>query len=143
MSESQPAEGATENTPQYHVVILSSEGDIDKQSFNTRDELVAKLKSLINLDVSVVCFRGSFLPISKPPLRYLMDSGENIPLWEPPEEIEEDLGVHYMGVDPILLEPPAEIRPPAEQTTDADEFFSDAADDISTIFDAPLPDPDA
>lgn len=141
MSESSETPSADpQPSLQYHIVILESDGDMSKASFASRDELVTKLKTLVNSDVSVVCFRGEFLPISRPPLRYLMLPDGNIPLWDEPENVEEDVGVHYMGADPILLEPPSEIK--TTRTTQDDEFFSDAVADVGTIFDDPLPNPD-
>lgn len=127
--------------PEFHAVVLNNDGEMLRESFHTSAALADRLKKLINADVSVACFRGTFLPISKPPLRYLMTAEENIPLWDAPTEVEADGdGVQYLGVDPVILAGPSQVNtPPVQQE---DEFFTDDSDDIGSIFDDPLPNPD-
>lgn len=125
----------------YHVTILHHNGDFATESFQTLPELVARLKELIDRDVSVSCFKGSRLRISKPPFRYLLTPEANVALYDIPEEIEPD-DTGYLGVDPAHLEGPPQIAQPVEPTTQPDEFFSDDTIEARNIFDDALPDPD-
>lgn len=128
------------NPLRFHAAVLDSAGLFNVESFDTAVELAQRLKQLIDTDVSVACFSGERLLISKPPFRYLLTPEENIALYDVPKELEPD-DTGYLGVDPAHLESPPEI-PPARQQAE-NEFFSDDADDIASIFDEPMPDPDA
>jgi hypothetical protein len=129
---------------EYYVVILQADGEFSTESFPDVAALAARLKALIDRDVSVSCFKGARLKISKPPYRYLLTPEANIALYDVPEEIEPD-ETGYLGVDPTHLEGPPQLNAPAmrEPTTQPDEFFSDQSDEIRNIFDDVLPDPDA
>lgn len=129
-----------EKKPNFHAAVLDSDGVFRVESFASVSELVQRLKQLIDTDVSVACFSGERLAISKPPFRYLLTPEENIALYDVPEEPEPD-DTGYLGVDPAHLESPPEI-PTARQQAE-NEFFSDDTDDVASIFDEPLPDPDA
>jgi hypothetical protein len=127
----------------WHAVILDAYGEFSTETFETADQLAARLKELIDRDVSVSCFYGARVPISKPPTRYLMTPQGNIPLFAAPTEVEPD-DSGYLGVDPKHLEDPPTLRPPKETpSTDSDEFFSDDDGDAINIFDSAMPDPDA
>lgn len=131
-----------QETPQYHVVILQHNGDFITESFVTLPELTQRLRELIDRDVSVSCFKGDRLKISKPPFRYLMTADSNVPLWEAPDNIEED-ETGYMGVDPAYLEGPPQIHTPAQPSAaQPDEFFTDDTSQVRNVFDDLLPDPD-
>lgn len=130
--------------PEYHVVILQADGAFSTESFTTAEVLADRLKQLIDHDVSVACFYGARLAISKPPYRYLLTPGNNIPLFAAPEDPEPD-ETGYLGVDPIHFEDPPQISMPAQikPAANADAFFSDESDDVINVFDKILPDPDA
>lgn len=126
----------------YHAVILQHDGNFVTETFATLPELATRLKTLIDKDVSVSCFKGTRLQISKPPYRYLITPDANIALWDVPETIEPD-DTGYLGVDPAHLEGPPQIaQPQADPDTQPDEFFSDDTIEARNIFDDALPDPD-
>lgn len=124
----------------YHAVILDSAGNFRTESFDSVEALALRLKHLIDTDVSVSCFMGKRLAISKPPFRYLLTPDANVALYDVPENPEPD-DTGYLGVDPAHLESPPEIVAPQQQAEN--EFFSDSTDEVMSIFDDPLPDPDA
>lgn len=132
----------------FHAAILSSDGAFSTESFETLDALVARIKNLIDQDVSVFAYAGARLKISKPPHRHLLVPGADpIPLFVLPEELEED-DSGYLGVDPINLAAPPQLKVPpasrASNTSDDDEFFSDDNSGGGMgVFDAVLPDPDS
>jgi hypothetical protein len=126
----------------YHAAVLLPTGDFVVETFESAGDLATRLKELIDRDVSVYCFSGDRLQISKPPYRYLMTPEENIPLYNVPEEPEPD-DTGYLGVDPAHLEDPTPLQTPPAQITQPDEFFSDDTNEIRNIFDDALPDPDA
>lgn len=128
----------------YYAVILQADGAFTTEQFADAPALAARLKELVDRDVSVACFSGSRLHISKPPYRYLLTSTGNIPLYDPPTEPEPD-DTGYLGIDPIHFESPPQIKIPQQikPAANADEFFSDDSDDVINVFDKILPDPDA
>jgi hypothetical protein len=128
--------------PQYHVVILHANGDFATESFPSAAALALRLRELIDRDVSVSCFKGARLKISKPPYRYLLTPDANIALYDVPENPEPD-DTGYLGVDPVHLEGPPQIKSATINTAQPDEFFSDDTHEIRNIFDDALPDPDA
>ena len=131
----------TENI--YHAVILQHDGDFITESFADLPTLAARLKELIDRDVSVSCFKGARLRISKPPYRYLLTPDGNVPLYEVPADLEPD-DTGYLGVDPTHLEGPPQVHTPnVSPTAQPDDFFSDDTSEIKNIFDDVLPDPDA
>ena len=136
------SENNADAPPMWFAVILQTDGSFLTESFLSAEELSARLKELINKDVSVSCFHGERVLISKPPLRYLMLADGNIPLFDADAEVEPD-DTGYLGVDPIHLEPPPAIAQPRRASVSNDEFFSDDDDDALGIFDSALPDPDA
>jgi hypothetical protein len=128
----------------YYVVILHSDGALATEEFEALPDLVARLKALINTDVSVFAFSGTRLQISKPPYRYLLTPEANIALYDVPEDLEPD-DTGYLGVDPTYLETPPEIKAPNVRTSSApaNEFFSDEDENTINVFDNILPDPDS
>lgn len=126
----------------YHASILLPNGDFVVETFSSATALAHRLKELIDRDVSVHCFFGDRMQISKPPYRYLMTPEGNVALYDVPEELEPD-DTGYLGVDPAHLEGPPQIKFTPEQTTQPDEFFSDDSNEIRNVFDDALPDPDA
>lgn len=127
----------------YGVVILTHDGDFKTEVFDTLDELVAHLAALVDKDVSVSCFAGQPLPISKPPFRHLLTPWGNKPLFTLPADALEQDATGYLGVDPIHLEsPPAISTRPAAANSNDDEFFGDDSGDAIDIFNGVLPDPD-
>jgi hypothetical protein len=126
----------------WHVVILDTYGTFSTETYETADALALRLKDLVDRDVSVSCFCGARVQISKPPLRYLMTPQGNIPLFDEQPDIEPD-DTGYLGVDPKHLEDPPVLQPPRAATGTADEFFSDDDGDAINIFDSALPDSDA
>jgi hypothetical protein len=128
----------------FYAVILHPDGTFATETFATVEEMAARLKELINRDVSVSCFKGARLNISRPPMRYLMTPQGNIPLFDTEPVIEPDES-GYLGLDPAHLEDPPQLSvPPVGRPTPAsDEFFSDDDGEAINIFDNALPDPDA
>jgi hypothetical protein len=133
-------------TQQYHVAILQATGDFGVESFDTLEQLTARIKELLNTDVYVACFHGARVMISKPPMRYLMLADAKVPLFDVPalENLEPD-DTTYLGADPAILEGPAEIALPQKPkaSEDSENFFSDDTDGIVNVFDSILPDPDS
>lgn len=127
----------------YHAVILQADGSFTAEVFESADALAARLKTLINRDVSVACYRGQRLNVSKPPMRYLMTPSGNIPLFDAAAAIEPD-DTGYLGVDPAHLEEPPQLGVTGSQKSGVapDEFFSDDDGETINIFDNALPDPD-
>lgn len=130
----------------FHAAVLNHDGAYFTQEFATLDELVAYIKTRIDQDVSVFAFRGERLRVSKGPLRYLLVPGSDpIALYETPEELEPD-DTGYLGVDPINLSDPPQLRVPAAgrpTTAQQDEFFDSDSGNILGAFDDALPDPDS
>ena len=125
------------------VVILTPDGEFKTEVFATLDELTARLTELIDKDVSVSCFAGIPLPISKPPFRHLMTPHGNKPLFAAPTaELEAD-ETGYLGVDPIHVFPPSSIQAPVKARPAEDEFFDDEISDTIDVFNRMLPDPDS
>lgn len=132
------------NTESFYATILHPDGTFATEQFESAELLSARLKDLINKDVSVACFKGTRLHISKPPLRYLITPTGNIPLFDTDPVIEPD-DTGYLGVDPVHLEDPPQLAVPSvgKPTPATDEFFSDDDGDAINIFDSALPDPDS
>lgn len=127
----------------FHVVILHPDGAFSAEVFDTVDALANRLKTLINHDVSVACYQGHRINISKPPMRYLMTPDGNVPLFDTDVPVEPD-ETGYLGVDPAHLEEPPQLGVPTAQKPGVapDEFFSDDDGETINIFDNALPDPD-
>lgn len=128
----------------FYAAILDVEGEYSVEEFATLDELVVRIKSLVNQDVSVFSFCGTQLKISKPPARHLMTPWGNKPLFDSNDALEVD-EKGYLGSDPIYLQDPPQINVPAQrqkQPESADAFFDDG-DNVLGVFDSVLPDPDA
>lgn len=127
----------------YHAAVLAADGNLTTQSFDTLDELTAHLKTLVDRDVSVACFAGTRLGISKPPFRHLLTPWGPQPLFDAPTDNLEEDESGYLGLDPIHLEGPPTISTRPAATTSQDEFFSDEDENAIDIFNTTLPDPDA
>jgi hypothetical protein len=129
---------------QFGVVMLTADGEFKTELFATLDELVRRLVALVDHDVSVSCFVGRPLPISKPPYRHLLTPWGNKPLFPQSTDALEPDETGYLGVDPIHLMPPAAINVPRQSKEAADdEFFDDTDGDTIDIFNGVLPDPDS
>jgi hypothetical protein len=129
----------------YFAVVLHSDGAFVTEEFDSLAALVIRLRELVDRDVSVSCFTGARLAISKPPLRYLMTPEGNHALFEVPEAPEPD-DTGYLGVDPIHMGDPPQLKMPqgARPSPGApDEFFDDRNDNVLGVFDNVLPDPDS
>jgi len=74
----------------------------------------------------------------------LLTKDANIPLYDVPDSPEPD-DTGYLGVDPIHLEAPPEIKSPnaAKSSVNSGDFFSDEDDNSLNVFDSVLPDPDS
>jgi len=136
-----------ENTPvnKYYAVVITADGDTRVEAFDNADTLAARLKELVDRDVSVFPFFGRRCHISKPPFRYLMTPDGNVALFDAPEDKLEPDESGYLGVDPVYFEGPPQIKVATTRSPDsqADEFFDDSTEDVAGIFDNILPDPDA
>ena len=144
MSEEELIEGAL-SAVKYYAVVLHIDGTLAAEEFETEQELVARLKALVDRDVSVFSFSGSRLHISKPPFRHLLTAAGPIPLFDIPKENFEPDETGYLGVDPAHLEDPPEIKTPGvnKSSTPTNEFFSDDDENVINVFDNILPDPDS
>lgn len=134
-----------EQPEKFYASVLHSDGRFLTEEFDDIDALVARLKNLIDQDVSVSCFMGARLPISKPPFRHLLTPGGAKPLFDVPQSLEPD-DTGYLGVDPINLQDPPQLKMPAQSRSNAggpDEFFDDSDDKVLGVFDDVLPDPDS
>jgi hypothetical protein len=139
-TDKQPAKGT-----KFYAVILHANGDFGVETFDALDNLVNRIKALVDKDVSVFSFSGHLLPVSKPPFRHLLTPWGPKPLFDlQPDELEiDDTG--YLGADPIhLSDPPAlkQPRAPGAIENADDMFFDDAEDQSIGAFDDVLPDPD-
>lgn len=134
----------TQNPEMFYAVILHADGAFNTESFDTVANLAARLKELVNRDVSVSCFKGTRLPVSKPPMRYLITPDGNLPLFDTDPVIEPD-DSGYLGIDPAHLEDPPQLAVPTvgHPTPAGDEFFSDDDGAAINLFDNALPDPDS
>jgi hypothetical protein len=127
----------------FYAAILYPDGDYRVEQFDTAEELAAKLKSLIDKDVSVFNFAGVQLKVSKPPFRHLLTPWGSTPLFNAETNMEPDES-GYLGVDPIhLAEPPQLSAPNASRAMPDDDFFDDKDDNSLGVFDNVLPDPDS
>lgn len=129
----------------FYAAILHADGTYAVEEFAELPELVERVKSLIDRDVSVFSFAGTRLQISKPPFRHLLTPWGPQPLFNPPAENLEPDETGYLGLDPIHLEGPPEIKA-AQQlkgNSQSDEFFQDDNDNVMNVFDSVLPDPDS
>jgi len=147
MAKEKPAAPAEPEKISFHAAVLQSDGSFGVESFASLSALAARLKELINNDVTVFAFSGERLHISKPPFRHLLVPGADpVPLFDIPQALEPD-ETGYLGVDPINLQGPPEIRPaqvghPAAEQDD-DFFSDDSGGDVMGVFDNALPDPDS
>jgi len=135
----------TKSPDHYYAVILSPEGDFRVEEFDTLEKLSARLKELVNRDVSVFSFAGVRLNISKPPFRHLLTPWGNMPLFDISADSLEPDETGYLGVDPVHLESPPEIKTPSapKSSVNSGDFFSDEDDGSLNVFDSVLPDPDS
>jgi hypothetical protein len=140
----QAVDSGVESPRHYYAAILSPEGDFTVEEFDALDKLAARLKELVDRDVSVFSFAGVRLAVSKPPFRHLLTPWGNLPLFDIQKDnlVPDETG--YLGVDPVHLEAPPEIKTPASKSSvNSGEFFSDDDDGTLNVFDSVLPDPDS
>lgn len=144
MSEAETTESAPPLV-KYYAVVLHIDGTLAAEEFETLQELVARLKALVDRDVSVFSFAGSRFHISKPPFRHLLTTDGPVPLFDIPKENLEPDETGYLGVDPAHLEDPPEIKTPSvnKSSTPTNEFFADDDENVINVFDNILPDPDS
>lgn len=131
--------------PVFYAVVLHNDGTFVTEEFDTVDALVVRLRALIDQDVSVSCFHGIRLHVSKPPMRYLMTPTDNHELFELPSAPEPD-DSGYLGVDPIHMGDPPQLKLPQTargQQNAQDDFFDDGNENVMGVFDSVLPDPDS
>jgi hypothetical protein len=132
--------------PKFYAAILHADGTYNVEEFETLDLLVARVKGLVDRDVSVFSFAGTRLQISKPPFRHLLTPWGPQPLFDPPGENLEPDDSGYLGLDPTHLEDPPEVKQPSgpnRSSTPTNEFFSDDDENVVNVFDNILPDPDS
>jgi hypothetical protein len=128
----------------FHLAVLQPDGSYFTEECENLPALVARLKELVDKDVSVFSFAGMRLQTSKPPFRHLLTPWGNFPLFDVPDALEPD-DTGYMGVDPIGLAGPTEIKAPssARPAQAHDDLFADDGGDVMGVFDNVLPDPDS
>lgn len=128
----------------YYAAILHADGTYAVEEFDELDKLAARLRELIDRDVSVFTFAGLRLQISKPPFRHLLTPWGNLPLYSAPDADLEPDDTGYLGVDPIHLEDPPEIKTPTiSRASQSDDFFPEDNENVMNVFDSILPDPDS
>lgn len=137
-----PADQTLPEPIKFFATILYSDGEYAVESFDTLPELTKRVRDFVDKDVSVFAFAGAQLKVSKPPFRHLLTPWGPQPLFEVPEQFEPD-DTGYLGLDPILLADPPEIKSPKSATHNEDEFFDDDAAQELGVFDSALPDPDS
>ena len=127
----------------FHLAVLQPDGSYFTESFDTLPALVTRLKELVDKDVSVFSFVGPRMHISKPPFRHLLTPWGNHALYDVPDALEPD-NTGYLGVDPIGLSAPAEIKPTAQfRQQHTQDIFSDDGGVGLNVFDDVLPHPDS
>ena len=139
--EKQPTKGT-----KFYAAILHANGDFGVESFDALEQLVSRLKTLIDQDVSVFSFSGHMLPVSKPPFRHLLTPWGPKPLFDVQAEDLEIDDTGYLGIDPIHLSDAPTLKSPGqgrEFSDSSDEFFDDSDDPGIGVFDSVLPDPDS
>jgi hypothetical protein len=142
------AEAENTDVPQpekYYAAILHADGTYVVEEFAALDNLAARLRELIDRDVSVFTFAGLRLQISKPPFRHLLTPWGNLPLFTAPDADLEPDDSGYLGLDPIHLEDPPEITAPKtpRASNQSDDFFPEDTENVMNVFDSILPDPDS
>jgi hypothetical protein len=129
----------------FYAAILYPDGEYKVEEFADLAGLVSRMKELIDKDVSVFTFAGTQLKVSKPPFRHLLTPWGQHPLFALPQEMEPD-ETGYLGMDPIHLTDPPQLKVPKQKQNfadDSDEFFDDKEDNSLGVFDNILPDPDS
>jgi hypothetical protein len=143
----EPKEKDNEQTEKFYAVILHPDGDFKVESYSDLAGLVARLKALVDRDVSVFSFSGVQLKISKPPFRHLLTPWGPQPLFDVPSDSLEADDTGYMGADAAHLAPPPVLKSPDVSralSPDVDEFFDDGNNETGLgVFDSVLPDPDS
>lgn len=130
--------------PKFYAAVLYPDGEYGCEAFDKLEDLVARLKDLIDKDVSVFTFAGTQLKVSKPPFRHLLTPWGAQPLFDVPADALEPDDSGYLGVDPIHLADPPEIKTTRTDATDGpDDFFDDNSSPEMGVFDSVLPDPDS
>jgi hypothetical protein len=131
--------------PPYLLVLVNeSHGAISVESFESRSDMVVKLRRLIDKGYRAFVFQGRRLGISKGPHRFLLDGDEQIPLFEIKMVVEEDdtgsldntdeaeqdptyRAITRKGLDvPVKLDGPAIPQtpfptPPADESDNSDD----------------------
>ena len=132
-------------TQRYYAAMLTADGEFKVEEFDNLEKLTARLKELVDRDVSVFSFAGTRLAISKPPFRHLLTPWGNLPLFDIKQDELEPDDTGYLGLDPIHLEAPPEIKSPttSKSSVNSGDFFSDEDDGSLNVFDGVLPDPDS
>lgn len=126
----------------FFATILHPDGEYECRVFESLKKLVECVKSLVDKDVSVFTFAGAQLKISKPPFRHLLTPWGEHALFDVPTTFEPD-DTGYLGVDPILMADPPQIKEPKQTAANGDEFFDDDVSQELGVFDNALPDPDS
>jgi len=142
--EQKQPEQPTIDTVRFYAAILTPDGAYTVQEFDTLEDLQTRLAELVDRDVTVFSFAGAQLKVSKPPFRHLLTPWGAKPLFSVPTENFEEDETGYLGLDPVHLEAPPQVRVLAAKQpfSASDEFFSDEGDNVTNIFDTILPDPD-
>jgi hypothetical protein len=134
---------ATISDVKYYAAVLTATGALETRSFDTPEMLVEYLRELVDHDVSVACFAGTKLGVSKPPFRHLITPWNAYPLFAAQSNNFEEDTSGYLGLDPVHLEAPPTIAvQPSRSSVVEDEFFSDGDDEAIDIFSSRLPEPE-
>lgn len=142
----EPKEKESDSSSKFYAAVLHPDGEFTTEVYDTLPELVARLKALVDKDVSVFSFSGVQLKVSKPPFRHLLTPWGPQPLFDVPEDDLEPDDTGYMGADAIHLAGPPVLKSPDVSRAlsgQDNEFFDDDGDNGLGVFDSVLPDPDS
>ncbi len=72
------------------VIVHETEGSILIEDYESRSDLVLRLRRLVGKGYRVFVFRGDRLAITRPPFRHLVDGDDRIPLFEIAPNFDND-----------------------------------------------------
>lgn len=103
--------------------------------FETIDQLIDAMNRLEKQQVYAFAFMGNYMPVSKPPFRYLITPMGPLPMFAPPsvENLEVDDSAYFGDLDEsVLSQTIAEFEetqpPPVVNNNDDDDMADDDAE---------------
>ena len=116
----------------YFLVLEEEAEPVKVTEFESRDKLVEALKALVGdpkPGMRILLFQGSRLFLTKGPYRYLMTSGDKIPLFTVPAEAEVDEDGYLMPEPKLYLKEPELSDEEFEEDEDLDPMDEDFNED--------------